>query len=523
MSIAPGLPPAAGTPAGTPEIERGGDWLLANPWPWLAAGLGVTFWSFLWTLVFGDTATDYRVVVLAFGILFTGVGVWLRWNDRNNVYLGPNSLAGVRVFLGCLFGILFLLVTGYFAFSWTVDSPQLRPGPLSLVWITIAPAMLLAARRCFTTPTGDRQRESTSETAFVFVVAAGICLLGSFTLQLPGDMTDWDSIRLVLRLLVAGNLLGAALTLLAPAARRIVVSVYFLLHFAGILNACLAAPPAPWLVQQTWIRLFRPYLEFMYLNNAYHFYAPEPGPASYLWFRLIYENENRHEVGWWYKVPQIDDRGRLKHTVALEYQRFLTLTESLALKDNPPATFVLDEQGQPMVNPFYARRLSLVPSAGVVLGKEKSTLPLIPLHPGYSSEAAQTSIPAAFPKQLLSSFARCVVQQFGQHPEPEFEDYKFKSVKIYRVIHAIPGVADLRNGISPTDPAFYHAFFVGNYDATGRLIEDQDPYRYWILPAQRVDPFDPDSAIRDYARLHAGDPHWYRPRGKLTWEAPPGR
>ena len=26
----------------------------------------------------------------------------------------------------------------------------------------------------------------------------------------------------------------------------------------------------------------------MYLNNAYHFYSPDPGPATYVWFRIFY-------------------------------------------------------------------------------------------------------------------------------------------------------------------------------------------------------------------------------------------
>src|SRR5262249_51727018 len=30
--------------------------------------------------------------------------------------------------------------------------------------------------------------------------------------------------------------------------------------------------PSPWLSTQIWTRIYRPYLEFLYLNNAYHFY-----------------------------------------------------------------------------------------------------------------------------------------------------------------------------------------------------------------------------------------------------------
>jgi hypothetical protein len=89
-------------------------------------------------------------------------------------------------------------------------------------------------------------------------------------------------------------------------------------------------------------------------------------------------------------------------------------------------------------------------------------------------------------------------------------------VKIYRVIHTIPPVLWFRAQLPPNDPELYHPFYVGNYNARGEPIEDQDPYRFWLVPVIRDETNNPDSVIRDYSRLHAGDPNWIRRNGVWT-------
>lgn len=540
------LPHEVSMASATPDVAAEREWTLANPWPWLGIGLAVSLWSWLWTLTFGANSSDLRVVVLAVGLLLTAVGVWLRWNDRQSSYL-RSSLQAVRFGLGCLFGLVSLSLTGLFVYSFWLDSMQLRMPPLFLVWVTLAPLTFFAARRCFQLNVLGERNDASDETAFVFVLAAVACVVGSLTLylgpiwalfkpiglvasddeagqQLYTLVKDWDSIRILLRVLTVVCLGAAALTLASPCVRRLALSLVFVLHFCGICNAALAAPPAPWLIQQSWVRVFRPYLEFMYLNNAYHFYAPEPGPTSYLWFRLIYvdENDDSKEYGWWYKTPQVDDRGRLNHTAALEYQRMLSLTEAVAPKENPPPELILSNDGfQMVVNPIYQRRRDVQPMAAVPIGVELGPWKRIPYLRDVA-EAAQLHIPNDPSMRLYRSFARFVSRKYEVHPEPQFAHLKFKSVKIYRVVHSIPTIFILMNGIPPIDPQLYHPFYVGNFDASGKQLQDNDPYLYWLLPSVRETPFDPDSAIRDYARYHAGDPNWYRPRGKTEWTEPPG-
>ncbi len=40
---------------------------------------------------------------------------------------------------------------------------------------------------------------------------------------------------------------------------------------------------------------YNPYLHFLYMRNAYHFYSPHPGPASVLVFYM--QDGNRHRSG----------------------------------------------------------------------------------------------------------------------------------------------------------------------------------------------------------------------------------
>lgn len=516
------------------------EWMLAQPWPWLGAGFALTLWSWLWTFSFGESASDYRVIVLAAGLLATGAGLWLRWRDRQSIYLQTGRLPLVFA-LGCLFGLLGLGVIVVFLGTIIIpDRIGFKTAALFLVVISVGPTSYYAARHCFQRDVGDQSsRDVDEEIALSFVAGAGICVLGSFTLYADRrNPADWDTLRMFLRVAAAVCLFASALALVSKAVRRIMLSVLITIHFLGISTAVLSASPAPWIVTQTWMRVFRPYLEFVYLNNAYHFYAPEPGPASYLWFRIIYETPDKREFGEWYKVPDLDDEGRIKHRVALEYQRLLSLTEAIAHPGPLPSESYFDQEKKRWdLRPIYKDRLSLLqapikddaaeekakkdgnnaPGANVVVG----ALPvkakwIIPLDPEYTP-MQQVTIPNPTSRQLLESYARFVAEKFKVCRDADKADAKFKSVKVYRVVHRIPPIHWFHNQFSPTDPSLYLPFYLGNYSADGKMIEDQDPYRFWLLPSLREFPNDPDSKIFDFARLHAGDERWVRPTGSVLW------
>ena len=151
----------------------------------------------------------------------------------------------------------------------------------------------------------------------------------------------------------------------------------------------------------------------------------------------------------------------------------------------------------------------------------------IPLHP-LIPQMQQLQIPDKLSKRRISSYARFVARKFEKNPDDLMANMKVKSVKVYRVIHAIAPASILVNGIAPTDPELYRPYYVGHFDPDGKLIEDNDPYLYWLVPILRKDGNDPMSDIEDYCRLHAGDSHWCRRvnmNGEPEWieRAPPRR
>ena len=87
----------------------------------------------------------------------------------------------------------------------------------------------------------------------------------------------------------------------------------------------LSVPPPThdqsWLAQWGWV-ILQPYLQFMYLVNAYRFYSPEPGPASLLWYYVVYEDGEIREV----KVPNREEH--MLDPLGQEYTRRLSISES---------------------------------------------------------------------------------------------------------------------------------------------------------------------------------------------------
>jgi hypothetical protein len=117
----------------------------------------------------------------------------------------------------------------------------------------------------------------------------------------------------------------------------------------------------------------------------------------------------------------------------------------------------------------------------------------------------QYAAPNAQVRRLLESF----VAHVARYPHPErTAEYKIKSVKVYRVIHAIPQPGAFLHGMEGNDPQLYRPYYLGEFHPDGKLKQEQDPFLYWLLPSVRDNPADLGSPIRSWARKHAGDPEW---------------
>lgn len=318
-------------------------------------------------------------------------------------------------------------------------------------------------------------------------LAAALAFLASWI----GPNDQWDSARLALRVLGVVGGLAAFIVSLPSTFRRVVVSIIILLHFGGIIIA-VASADGSWLANQMWVYFYRPYLQFMYLNNAYHFYAPEPGPAPLLWFCVEYEREPDGQRNLrWVKVPDADkDGNRIRPDgnrlwPNLEYTRRLSLAESTNF---PQAVLpvnlhlLADYRDREVANPES-------PVYGIPLSTQ------IP-----AALELQYREPSDVSKKWIALYARHVARTYRHQTKPQLE---VVGIKVYRVTHQIILPNALASGVQPDDPEWFQPYFMGEFDKDGnmkayarsvrlwtpdgRLFEtDRDPLLYWYIPIMRT-------------------------------------
>jgi hypothetical protein len=339
---------------------------------------------------------------------------------------------------------------------------------------------------------------------WAWALAAAAALLGVG--GLPGH---WDSYRMVLRVVTGVAVLGSILCCCSKPWRYGVASAAILFHFTGIFMATTSPPtdpyPAPWVTIQAFGRVYQPYLQFIYQRNAYHFYSPNPGPASVLAFllktdtgetevvidpvskqpfeRKIYKTE-------WVVMPK---RPRdVRDPLGLSYYRRLSLTEQLAR--GSPGVIVPDQFEKSEVS---RRRLS--------------RLTVIPFHPT-ESVGMQYKLPNPdVARYLLPSYASHVILD----NTPDAETAARTQVKIYRLEHRTLRVEQFASKLpgggypSPYAPETYLPFFLGEFDVHGNLVNPQEELLYWLIPIEPRTPApnDPNDPFRkpylDYLSVHA--------------------
>jgi hypothetical protein len=302
----------------------------------------------------------------------------------------------------------------------------------------------------------------------------GLAALGAM-LGCIATQSRWDSIGMLFAIGTGVAGVAALLMLLPRTARRVVVSLLIVFHFGGILTAVTSVQPAPWLSNQLWVRVYRPYLQFMYLNNAYHFYSPDPGPAQQLWFRVAYTDENGEPHGYWLRFPNRGD-SPLLDPLYQQYQRQLSITEST--NQFTPNTMMSERDlllrrcGQhlpPGQEPTEAEWRALMAAQEIPFHSE---LPL----------AFQYRFPNGYSQKNLQSYARHVFRSMEeQHP-----DWTITGVKVYRVEHRILTAKQLSEGAHPDDATQFYPYYQGEYDREGKIKDENDRYLFWLLPIDKV-------------------------------------
>ena len=316
---------------------------------------------------------------------------------------------------------------------------------------------------------------------------------------LPGH---WDSYRLVCCVLFGVAATGTALCLMPPTWKLGIVSASMLFHFSGIFMATTAPStgslPAPWITTQSFNRIYDPYLQFIYQRNAYHFYSPDPGPASVLVFLLKTETGIDPDTGAkqyktdWVVIPKRPDD--VRDPLGLSYYRRLSLTEQLARGNL--GLFVPEQFEKQEMTTRRAAKQGVIPFHPV-------------LNVGFQYKLPYPTV-ARF---LIPSYASHIIVKHTPNKEVAAKT----TVKLYRLEHQtmLPKefAEPLPTGgyVDPYHPSTYRPYFLGEYDARGTLINPQEDLLYWLLPViQRTPaPNDPDDRFKktfdDYMSVHALD------------------
>ena len=303
--------------------RSGGAALRLHPWPWMLLALLLTAVSFVWSRITEPDEIPLDIAqlpVLIAGIVAAGASVWMRCADPQAggidalpaVQRGLASLAIAVVHAGLAVAVTVQVVMKCLAPVSVFGGGQTMVWPV-ILWLLVVPWCCYSAWRLLTTfkdPTkGSSSRDGRFETAVLITQAGLAAFLASWALYWgPQSSDSWDSIRLFLGVLAAVAFLAAPLVAASSTVRRMAVSALVLAHFAAILTAVLGSTPGPWIMAQAEHCIFRPYLDFMYLNNAYRFYSPNTraGLAAMVPHRISPGQGGAHTLG---QAPRYRRRG----------------------------------------------------------------------------------------------------------------------------------------------------------------------------------------------------------------------
>ena len=130
---------------------------------------------------------------------------------------------------------------------------------------------------------------------------------------------------------------------------RRAVSVWLVFHLAAIVNAPASIDPASGLVRSAW-SLFQPYLEVLYLDHGYHFFAPEPVESTLLAFEA--QRPDGQVIRG--RIPSRATRPRLL------YHRYFMLTEHMSDAPEEFRDAWYESYAQHIGHEFGARRVTLI-------------------------------------------------------------------------------------------------------------------------------------------------------------------
>ncbi len=191
---------------------------------------------------------------------------------------------------------------------------------------------------------------------------------------------------------------------------RGVVSVLLALHLAAVFVAPWSSPLPSSDVAQVCARWCAPYLNLLYLDHGYRFFAPNPGPSHLVRYELDMP-DGKTKKG---RFPDADS-----HWPRLLYHRHFMISETV---------FNITE---PLVRPAEERFVNA--SQRQAFERDKQTAEI-----------------------LVRSLARFLIKQHGA-----------RRARLFVQVHLIPAPWELAEGIDLDDPRLYQERPLGQFDGDG--------------------------------------------------------
>lgn len=343
----------------------------------------------------------------------------------------------------------------------------------------------------------------------------------------------WDSGRMLARVLGTVALAGGGLVAAPRAWRAGVLSAAVLFHFGALLTATTwpdtNGNPPPWVTNQAALRVYLSYFKFLYLGNAYHFYSPDPGPASHLYFLIQYETDEeeadpktgkaaKKQVAEWVDVPQ--RRLNFRDPLGLSYYRRLSLTELVSYATpgvvSPPSVEKsvaiqrrrdneLGLNGKPIPGAISNTEIDLTQYRVPHSNTRRYMLPSYARHVAHEYSGPRTvggkTVNYTVTRVKMFRVEHRVVTpgQFLQYDDPTATEFKRLNPT------AFPDTVRKLGRVSPYHPVLYSPFYLGEFDTAGRLVNPDDPLLYWLIPIQPLpNPTTSEIGWKDWMSVYAG-------------------
>lgn len=235
---------------------------------------------------------------------------------------------------------------------------------------------------------------------------------------------------------------------------RRAITCWLVFHLIAIVSAPASVAPASELSRSIW-GICRPYLQALYLNHGYHFFAPDPGESTLLTFQV--ERADGSVVQDTIPRPEIWPR--------LMYHRHFMLTESLAFVAS--VSEAAEQAARPPEPPSGA---SGDPTTLEVSPPEVAIAPDAVGGRPAGEVAAEPPPVRGLLRDWYHSYARCILEQ-----------YDGERVRLTRVVHYLPEIQWMQESIARGEPLTlseresFEEFPIGTFTREDGPLEGSEP------------------------------------------------